>query len=185
MLDRGTVRTIGIAAPGRPAIFAYEEERLADGEFRVDTVYTGLSAGTELTFVKGTNPYLHASWDAESGVFVEGAPSRTFPVTVLGYMEVARVVESRTSAVAEGDLVAAAYGHRTGHVVNPQRTVVTVLPPSLDPLLGIYVAQMGPICANGLLHATAESPAGTSTPGSATGCATGTSSSPVRASSGS
>ena len=31
-----------------------------------------------------------------------------------------------------------------------------VLPPDLDPLLGVYVANMGPICANGLLHAAAE-----------------------------
>lgn len=42
--------------------------------------------------------------------------------------------------------------------------MVSVLPPGLDPLLGVYVAQMGPICANGLLHAAAElvgtSPAG-------------------------
>lgn len=156
MAERRTVRTIGIAAPGRPAIFSYEEDPPAQGEFRVDTLYSGLSAGTELTFVKGTNPYLHASWDAECGVFVDGVPSRAYPVEVVGYMEAARVVQSRTPEVAEGDLVGLSYGHRTGHVVDPQRSVVTVLPPSLDPLLGIYVAQMGPICVNGLLHAAAE-----------------------------
>ena len=155
-MSRRTVRTIGIAEPGRAALFSYEEEPPADGGFRTDTLYSGLSAGTELTFLKGTNPYLHASWDAERGVFVEGVPSRTFPIQALGYMEAARVTETRTDAVAEGDVVALTYGHRSGHVVDPQRTVVTVLPPTLDPLLGIYVAQMGPICANGLLHAAAE-----------------------------
>ena len=30
------------------------------------------------------------------------------------------------------------------------------LPADLDPLLGVYVAHMGPICANGLLHAAAD-----------------------------
>ena len=30
------------------------------------------------------------------------------------------------------------------------------LPDDLDPLLGVYVAHMGPICANGLLHAAAD-----------------------------
>jgi threonine dehydrogenase-like Zn-dependent dehydrogenase len=143
-------------SPRRAALFSYEEEPPADGEFRVDTLYTGLSAGTELTYLKGTNPYLHSSWDAERGVFVEGLPARAYPVEVLGYMEAARVTQSRSDAVAEGDLVALNYGHRTGHVVDPRRSVVTVLPPSLEPLLGIYVAQMGPICANGLLHAAAE-----------------------------
>ena len=156
MTDRRTVRTIGIAAPGRAEVFSYEENPPGDGELRVDTLFTGLSAGTELTFLKGTNPYLHASWDAGRGVFVDGTPAKTFPVQVLGYMEAARVVQSRTDSVAEGDVVALHYGHRTGHVVDPRSSVVTVLPPALDPLLGIYVAQMGPICANGLLHAAAE-----------------------------
>jgi threonine dehydrogenase-like Zn-dependent dehydrogenase len=151
-----TIRTLGVAGPGRPAFFSYPEQPPHDGEFRVDTVYTGLSAGTELTFVKGTNPYLHASWDVERGIFVHGEPGRRYPVKSLGYMEVARVTETRTTAVAAGDLVALNYGHRSGHVIDPQRSVVTVLPPELDPLLGIYVAQMGPICANGLLHAAAE-----------------------------
>ena len=156
MADRRTVRTLGVAAPGRPAYFSYEEEPPGPGEVRVDTVYTGLSAGTELTFVKGTNPYLHASFDPESGVFVPGAPGREYPVESMGYMEVARVTESRSQAVTEGSLVALNYGHRTGHVVDPGRSVVTPLADDLDPILGIYVAQMGPICANGLLHASSE-----------------------------
>lgn len=156
MSERRTVRTLGVAGPGRPQFFSYQEDPPQDGEFRVDTLYSGLSAGTELTFVKGTNPYLRAAWDAQAGVFVEGVPARSYPVKSLGYMEVARVVETRTAAVAVGDMVALNYGHRSGHVVDPQRSVVTVLPPGLDPLLGIYIAQMGPICANGLLHAAAE-----------------------------
>ena len=38
-------------------------------------MYTGLSAGTELTFMKGTNPYLHSRWDECQGVFIPGEPS--------------------------------------------------------------------------------------------------------------
>jgi threonine dehydrogenase-like Zn-dependent dehydrogenase len=33
---------------------------------------------------------------------------------------------------------------------------VIPVPEDLDPLLGVYLAQMGPICVNGLLHATAQ-----------------------------
>ncbi len=159
MSERRTVHTIGIPAVGRAELLSYEEEPPAPGQIRVDTLFTGLSAGTELTFLKGTNPYLHASWDAEQGVFREGAASRSYPIPVLGYMECARVVEApgrQNGSPAEGDVVALTYGHRTGHVLDPTGTPVVVLPPSLDPLLGIYVAQMGPICANGLLHAAAE-----------------------------
>ncbi len=156
MSEQRTVRTLGVAGPGRPDFFTYNEQPPEDDEFRVDTVYTGLSAGTELTFVKGTNPYLRASWNAERGVFVEGEPGYRYPIESLGYMEVGRVIETRTPAVAIGDLVALNYGHRSGYVADPVTSVVSVLPPGLDPLLGIYVNQMGPICANGLLHASAE-----------------------------
>ena len=49
-----------------------------------------------------------------------------------------------------------AYGHRTGYVADPLQDRFVELPDDLDPLLGIYVAHMGPICANGLLHAAAD-----------------------------
>ncbi len=154
------VQSLGVQAPGQPALFRLQEPAPSAGELWLETCYTGLSAGTELTFLKGTNPYLHARWDQEWGVFREGEPSATYPVCVLGYMEVAQVVESRSPAFGEGQLVGAAYGHRTGTSVHPQRQLVVPLPDGLDPLLGIYAAQMGPICANGLLHAAAESTPG-------------------------
>lgn len=154
MAERREIRCLGIEEPGRAFIWTYLEEPLADGQFQVETLYSGLSAGTELTFFKGTNPYLHAGWNERLGVFDEAAPAVEYPIRFLGYMEVGRVVGSRTSAVSAGELVAMTYGHKTGHTAD--REPFFVLPDGLDPLLGIYVAQMGPICANGLLHAAAE-----------------------------
>ena len=150
------VRSLGVERAGQMSFFSYEEGPLPDGHFRVVTLYTGLSAGTELTFFRGTNPYLSARWDEQRGVFCEGEPSASYPIRFLGYMEVGRVSESRTPAVAPGEVVAMAYGHKTGHTADPLREFFAVLPPDLDPILGIYVAQMGPICANGLLHAAAD-----------------------------
>ena len=49
-----------------------------------------------------------------------------------------------------------AYGHRSSYVGDPLVDRVIPLPADLNPLLGIYLAHMGPICANGLLHAAAE-----------------------------
>ena len=60
------------------------------------------------------------------------------------------------SNFAVGDTVAMTYGHRTGYRADPVRDRIVPVPPDLDPLLGIYVAHMGPICANGLLHAAVE-----------------------------
>ncbi|WP_249998095.1 zinc-binding alcohol dehydrogenase [Actinoplanes sp. M2I2] len=145
-------RNLIVAAPGQLEVV---EEPVADGPFRVRTLFSGISAGTELTFVKGTNPALHHSFDPVLGLF-GGPPAAAYPVTRLGYMEVGQVTESRTPAVAEGSVVAMTYGHRSGWTGDPVRDRVVPLPDDLDPLLGIYVAHMGPICANGLLHAAAD-----------------------------
>lgn len=150
------VRSLGVEAPGRAYFFEYEEGPPADGQVRLDTLYTGLSAGTELTFLKNTNPYFRSRLDGSRGVFIENEPELHYPVPFLGYMEVARVSESRADGFSGGAIVASAYGHKSGHTADPCHDVLTFLPESLDPLLGIFVAQMGPICANGILHADAE-----------------------------
>jgi threonine dehydrogenase-like Zn-dependent dehydrogenase len=151
MADRNVI----VAAPGRLEVVEEEVAPLADGQFRVATLFSGVSAGTELSYVKGTNPALHHGFDPVLGLF--GDPvEQPFPITRLGYMEVARVEQSRTPAVAVGAVVAMTYGHRTGYTGDPLRDRVVPLPADLDPMLGVYVAHMGPICANGLLHAAAD-----------------------------
>ncbi len=145
-------RVVVVTGPGKLSI---QEEEPAPGPFRVRTLYSGISAGTELSFVKGTHPALHSEFDPALGLF-GGPPASPWPITRLGYMEVGRVEQSHTPAVAEGTVVAMTYGHRTGWTGDPLRDRVVPLPADLDPLLGIYVAHMGPICANGLLHAAAE-----------------------------
>lgn len=150
------VRSLGVEAPGRAYIWGYDEGPPGPGQFRVETRYTGFSAGTELTFLKGTNPYLHARWDDQTGLFVAGEAQLHFPVPFLGYMEVARVTESCTQAWRPGQTFGMTYGHKTGHTGHVLHDFVLSLPDTLDPVLGIYVAQMGPICVNGLLHAAAE-----------------------------
>jgi threonine dehydrogenase-like Zn-dependent dehydrogenase len=152
----GTVRTMVVPRPGALEIAETTEPALAEGRFRAETLFTGLSAGTELTWYRGTSPYLSTGWDAELGLFDPQLPAQRYPVTRLGYMEVARVTDSRTTAVPEGAVVAMAYGHSTVVHGDPGTQHVVQLPADLDPLLGIYVAHLGPICANGLLHAAAD-----------------------------
>jgi NADPH:quinone reductase-like Zn-dependent oxidoreductase len=150
------VRTLVVPRAGELDFVETTLPPLPDGRFRARTLYTGLSAGTELTWYRGTNPYLRASWDAELGMFDRDRPAAQFPVQRLGYMEVAEVTDSRTAAVPEGAVVAMAYGHSTAVHGDPVTQHVMPLPPGLDPLLGVYVAHLGPICVNGLLHAAAD-----------------------------
>ncbi|MGO4440950.1 glycosyltransferase [Rhizobium sp. RAF56] len=150
------VRSLGIEAPGRAYFFEYDEGPPEEGQLRLDTLFTGLSAGTELTFFKNTNPYFRSRFDASRGVFIGNEPDLTYPVPFLGYMEVARVSESRAPGFAEGAVLATTYAHKTGHTADPSKDLLIPIPEEMDPLLGIFVAQMGPIAANGILHADAE-----------------------------
>jgi threonine dehydrogenase-like Zn-dependent dehydrogenase len=154
--DRDVHRAIVVDGPGR---VAWRDVAAGTGPVTVRTLFSGVSAGTELSFVTGTNPALDSSFDAEFGLFLPGRPGAGYPVTRLGYMEVARVEANAAEHGAGppvGATVAMTYGHRSAYRADPLTERIVVLPPDLDPLLGIYVAHMGPICANGLLHAAAE-----------------------------
>ncbi|KUI35642.1 zinc-binding alcohol dehydrogenase [Mycobacterium sp. IS-1496] len=144
----------------RPGVVACEPQpsdgALPEGRFDVATVFSGLSAGTDLSWVKGTNPALHRHWDPDLGLFLAGEPNAGYPVKRFGYMQVGRVVESRVPSLAAGQLVAMTYGHRSRYRADALRDRFVVLPDGFDAVLGIYVAHMGPICANGLLHAAAD-----------------------------
>ncbi len=150
------VRSLGIERSHQAYIHGYDEAPPHDGQVRLDTLYSGFSAGTELTFYKGTNPYLHSRWDEGRGVFQPGEAGMHYPVPFLGYMEVARIAQSRAHGFHDGQHVALTCGHKTGHLADPFHDILTAMPDTLDPMLGIYVAQMGPIAANGILHADAE-----------------------------
>ncbi|WP_433319430.1 zinc-dependent alcohol dehydrogenase [Micromonospora sp. CA-269861] len=149
-------KVVVVTGPGRVDLVEQDAAPLRPGTFRVETLFSGVSAGTELSYVKGTNPYLNVTWNADLGLFQPGEASTPYPVTRLGYMQVGRVVESETPAIAVGTVGAMTYGHRTGWLADPVAERFVALPDDLDPLLGVYVAHMGPICANGLLHAAAD-----------------------------
>ncbi|MHA6795474.1 Gfo/Idh/MocA family oxidoreductase [Pseudonocardia bannensis] len=148
-----TDRALVIDGPGSATVQDLPRE---PGPVAVETVYSGLSAGTELSFYTGTHPALSACFDPELGLFQRDRAAAGYPVTRLGYMEVARLRSGVVPGAEPGALVAMTYGHRAGYAADPLRDRIIVLPRDLDPLLGIYVAHMGPICANGLLYAAAE-----------------------------
>jgi threonine dehydrogenase-like Zn-dependent dehydrogenase len=146
------VHTVGFRRPHEVELFHYDEGPLPEGQFRLRTQYAGISGGTELTHFTGTNPYMNARWDGDLNLFMPDGHTE-YPMMFTGYMEVGRVVASRTDAVRDGQVVAMNYGHKTAHTADPMNEVFVPLPEGMDPILGIYVAQMGPICANGILHA--------------------------------
>lgn len=144
-----------IAEPGKMAVQAAPLRDLGPGEFLAETLYSGVSAGTELTFFNGTNPKAHELFDPDLRVF---RPARNgehltdeYPV-LQGGLEVGRVVASQSTKVPTGTLISGVYGHQSAHILH-EADYYIVLPDNLDPVLGIFVAKMGPICANGTLFA--------------------------------
>ncbi|MGW0804924.1 zinc-dependent alcohol dehydrogenase [Nonomuraea sp. NPDC002799] len=115
---------------------------------RVRTLYSGISAGTELTAYRGTNPYLTRKWDTERRLFVEGR-THAYPLTGWGYQEVGEVVEAAPDVADPpvGSLVWGIWGHRAEAVVPADKLVGHVLPPGADPLLGVF-ARVGAIALN-------------------------------------
>ena len=81
-LSSATSARSASSAAARPISSAMTKAPPGDGQVRLDMLYTGFSAGTELTFLKNTNPYLHSRWDAGRGVFVPGEPSAHYPGAV-------------------------------------------------------------------------------------------------------
>jgi threonine dehydrogenase-like Zn-dependent dehydrogenase len=154
MPDR-RVRSLGVAARGEPALLDVAEPEPAQGQAWVTTLWSGISAGTEIALVRGGDPHHRSGWDPELRAFGTG-PRSGYPIRGLGYMEVGRVCESQSPTLPVGQLVAMAYGHRTGHCADPERELVVPVPDGLDPILGVFLAQMGPIAVNGLLHAAAD-----------------------------
>ncbi|AFZ66912.1 zinc-binding dehydrogenase [Deinococcus peraridilitoris] len=138
-----------------PREIAFEPEPLAPlkpNEVRVRTLFSGISAGTEITAYRGSNPYLHKRWDPEYRLFRPGAePTHTYPLRGWGYEEVGEVTElgSAVRDLQVGTHVFGTWGHRT-HAVLPAGTAIPrQMPGTLEPILGIF-SRIGSIALNGI-----------------------------------
>lgn len=135
--------------------FVEESDRpLGGSQVRLRTLYSGISAGTELTAYRGSNPYLHKRWDGDRRLFVVDPQHETnaYPMAGWGYEEVGEVVEvgQDVRSLPLGTVVYGTWGHRTETVVDAAYAQDRILPPHVDPLLGIF-SQIGSIALNGVL----------------------------------
>lgn len=142
-------------APYRVAIAAEEQPTLGADEVRLRTLFSGISAGTELTAYRGTNPYLHKRWDKDRRLFIADERAQPeYPLTGWGYEEVGEIVEVGASVddLAVGQRVYGIWGHRTSHVLAADAARTRLLAPHVEPVLGIF-SRIGAIALNGILDA--------------------------------
>lgn len=138
-----------------PRTLAFEETApapLASGEVRVRTLFSGISAGTELTQYRGTNPFMDRRFDEATRMFVAGdPPSWPWPVRTLGYEEVGEVVEigSGVEDVALGSHVYGTWNHRSHAVIPADYARDRAMPAGADPRIGIF-SHIGAVALNGV-----------------------------------
>jgi 2-desacetyl-2-hydroxyethyl bacteriochlorophyllide A dehydrogenase len=145
-------RLLVFNAPRDTGYQEIEDAPLKPDELRIRTLYSGISAGTELTFYRGTNPYLSKQWDADLRLFRRAEQSTfAYPVTNLGYEEVGEIVEigAAVKDVPVGTQVFGTWGHRTHHVAAVEYVRPRLMPDGADPLFGIF-SHLGAIALNGV-----------------------------------
>jgi 2-desacetyl-2-hydroxyethyl bacteriochlorophyllide A dehydrogenase len=144
---------VALQAPRRVGLLDLDGHAPGPGQVRVRTIFSGISAGTELAAYRGTNPYLHKRWDPTSRLFVDDAGPATmrYPLTTWGYEEVGDVVECGPGVeLPPGTRVYGTWGHRSEAVIDAEVAARRVLPAGVDPLIGIY-SHIGPIALNAVL----------------------------------
>lgn len=145
---------VRFTAPRTVDVSTYPEPEIGPSDVRVRTRYSGISAGTELTAYRGSNPYLTKRWDEQSRLFVPGEASFEYPIEGWGYEEVGEIVEvgADVEGVLVGDLVFGTWGHRSVAILSGGYARERVMPAGADPVIGVF-AHIGAIALNAVLDA--------------------------------
>ncbi|WP_433006720.1 zinc-dependent alcohol dehydrogenase [Kribbella sp. CA-294648] len=147
-------RVVQFTAPRQAEVVEFQPEALPPGHVRVRTAFSGISAGTELTAYRGTNPYLTRTWDPEARIFRDAEAGVAFPVVGWGYSETGVVSEvgEGVTGLAEGDEVWGIWGHRSEAVLPAEKLLGHQLPPGVT-LSSAAFARVGAIAFNAILSA--------------------------------
>lgn len=145
-----------LTAPRQLAFEPLPAAPVGPGEVRLRTLFSGISAGTELSQYRGTSPFMGRRWDEGRRLFRTGeSPSWSFPVRNLGYEETGVVVEtgSAVTQVRAGQHVFGTWGHRSAHVMSEDDAAARLLPDGADPRIGIF-SHIGAVALNGVHDAS-------------------------------
>ncbi|MEU8236515.1 zinc-binding alcohol dehydrogenase [Actinoplanes sp. NPDC048967] len=151
-------QTVQFTSPQCVEVVDQPTAKLGPGQVRVHTSFSGISAGTELTAYRGTNPYLNRSWDPDLRLFVDDTSGLSYPVAGLGYSEVGEVVEVAPDVAGDpgipavGEQVWGIWGHRAEAVLPAEKLRGCTVPDGLDPIAATF-ARVGAVALNAVLAA--------------------------------
>ncbi len=144
-------RRLVLTAERRLAFEPLDLPTLQAGDVFIRTLYSGVSAGTELSQYRGTSPFMKRQWDVENRVFRDGTPSWTYPVRNLGYEEVGIVerVGAAVTRIKPGDHIFGTWNHCTAHVMSETEAAIRRMPAGSDPRIGVF-SHIGAVALNGV-----------------------------------
>jgi len=147
-------RLVRFTSPNEAEVVEVPDEDPGPGQVRLDTLFSGISTGTELTVYRGTNPYFESRWDAQDRLFVAGPGTMSYPVDAFGYEEVGRVgaVGDGVDPALVGRLVWGLWGHRSSVLRDAAWALPRTMPDGATPVSGIF-AKIGAIALNAVLDA--------------------------------
>lgn len=147
-------RVVRFGGPRMASVVDLDDPVASPGEVLIETAFSGISAGTELTAYRGSNPYLAHTWDGDRRLFVDGVATHAYPLDGWGYEEVGRVIAAGSSG--DDDLVGrwvwGAWGHRSRAVRVADYVRARVLSERDDLKTGVF-AKIGAIALNAVLDA--------------------------------
>ncbi|HEU4797867.1 MAG TPA: zinc-binding alcohol dehydrogenase [bacterium] len=141
-------------APGRLRYEEYPEPDLGPGHVRLRTLFSGVSAGTELAQYRGTTPHAKRAWDPQRRLFSQAEVGLRYPVRDWGYEQVGEITEvgGTIPGLRRGDILWGSWGHRSTHLLGADQASRQRMPDGLEPVCGIF-ARIGAIALNGMLDA--------------------------------
>jgi len=148
-------KTVMFTGPGQLDVRDRALPEPAPDQVVVRTLYSGISAGTEMNVFRGLAPQWHARRDPTTALFAnDDGPEWTYPLAY-GYASVGRVETIGPSVppaanLSVGDLVFTYTPHSSVSVVRWGDLVV--LPSLADPRLGVFIANLN-TALNGALDA--------------------------------
>ena len=147
-----TAKAAVLAGPRKVEVREVRVRGPAASEVQIATLFSGISAGTEMNVYRGNAPQWQMRRDPSTKLFSRaGTPDWSYPLTY-GYANVGRVIEKGddVSSPSVGDVVFSYTAHQSVVVTPAESTVV--LPPEIDPKVGVLNANLN-TALNGVLDA--------------------------------
>lgn len=145
-------KTLTIVGPRESAIFENDVPGVGPGEIKVQNLYSGISAGTEMHVYRGIAPQFGGRLDPETRLFVQDEAEAWHYPLVYGYAAVGRVADvgEGVDGFAVGELVFTPTPHQEWVVV--EAGAALKLPELANPRRGVFAFNIN-TALNGVLDA--------------------------------